>query len=183
MIKEEPLKILFDNDTTCTLNCGSKWHNRGSEKNGKFTDQKLINMVDETAETGIDIHKLSPGHGLVPWWKSQYYPAEEHYKWFEKTFKQKPDAYGNYMLSGGDMVATFIKRCRKQKISPFISLRLNHVKYRGDNTRQMDFSKFLYDNPKYRLITTEQETMKQLQFRQNWFFPEVRAHFLKFIEE
>jgi hypothetical protein len=85
--------------------------------------ERLGATIDEAAAT--DVHMLQPGNGWVPWWRSEQYPADEHYRWFQKIAGREPDLIGRFMRDGGDLVAEFITSCRSRGVSPFLSLRLN----------------------------------------------------------
>jgi len=159
-----PFKCLYDNDTTNIVRClfpdsqrrlepGSSRIPLGQREIGhEFNDEMLEASIDEAARSGVDAQKLSPGHSWVAWWKSRYMPAEGHYRWFEETYGQKPDAYGQYMLAGGDMVATFVRRCRERNIAPFISFRTNQVQAIKENARENPQSPFpLVINPGQRV--------------------------------
>ncbi len=131
---EPEFRTLFSNDTTNILACQSPYNNRGEG----FEICKLHASVDETVGVGIDVHMLQPGHTWVPWWKSEIYPYAEHAKWYKQRFGADITSYGKYMLSGGDIVGEFVKRCRQKGVAPFISLRMNdrHYKNYADITKE-----------------------------------------------
>jgi len=137
-IKEKaPFKVLYSNDTTNILTCKSPFNPQPAqqkESTGKWVEKPLIftremleATVDETADTGIDVHMLQPGVGWVPWWKSDVYPFEEHIKFMKKHTGMTPsdNGFAEYMANGGDMVKVFVDRCRFKGLTPFISFRLN----------------------------------------------------------
>jgi hypothetical protein len=126
--------------------------------------------VDEVAD--VDVHMLQPGNGWVPWWKSEIYPAQEHYRWYKEKTGLSMGRIGEYMLEGGDLAAVFVKRCRQRGVSPFISLRLNdyhgseyidlindlvsgkkdkNKTYTVGGTHCGSQSRFRLENPEYRL--------------------------------
>jgi hypothetical protein len=92
------------------------------------------------------------------------------------------------MLSGGDLVRTFVDHCRKIGVAPFISYRLNY----GHHTRELaeslerkrpaqGISRFYWENyTKYR-IGPDVHDWSQAVF--NWAIPAVRDHKFAFIEE
>jgi hypothetical protein len=118
--EKAPFRVLFSNDTTNIISNNSPYHVRGEP----FGPEKIEASVDETVGRA-DVHMLQPGGGWVPWWKSDVYPADEHYRWLKETVGLPIGSFGQYMLDGGDLVAVFVDRCREQGIVPFVSLRLN----------------------------------------------------------
>ncbi len=157
-----PFRALFSNDTTNIRSCVSPYH----KADEPFREEMLAASIDETAGTGIDVHMLQPGLGWVPWWKSESYPASEHYRWWFDKFGGEPDAIARYMIDGGDMVDVLVRRCRANDLAPFVSLRLNdyHGKEFADFTRAdfenlgMPFfwvphtnSRFYLEHPEYRV--------------------------------
>ncbi|MCX7887984.1 MAG: hypothetical protein N3B01_12125, partial [Verrucomicrobiae bacterium] len=171
--RKPPFRLLYSNDTTNIVSCVSPWH----KKREPFRPEMLEASVDEAA--GTDVHILQPGLGWIPWWKSNVYPADEHYRWVQKQFGTKPDSFGQYMLAGGDIVKIFIQRCRQHGQSPFISLRLNDA-HHLEKPGSVWISRFIAEHPHYRigpdLTRPEQRVL-------NWAIPEVRAHKLALIRE
>ena len=157
--EKAPYRVLFSNDCTNIMGCNSPYHKRGEP----FTPDLVEKSVDETLGIGIDVHMLQPGVGVIPWWKSEVYPADEHYRWWEETYGVKLDSWAEYMLNGGDVVQVFVDRCRERGITPFISLRMNdyHSKEFATLTpEQMRrtskgaancLSRFYLEHPEYRL--------------------------------
>ncbi len=177
-----PLRVLYSNDATNLTTCDSPFHKRGEP----FGEKMLESAIDEV--TGlVDAHFLQPGYGWVPWWKSESYPAAEHYRWYRERYGVKPDGWGRYFLNGGDLAEIFVHRCRLRNQSPFLSLRLNdgHLKegvVHGDGKRmQHTVSRFYDENWKRWRVG---KTMKNWGDRVlNWAIPEVRAHKFQFLKE
>ncbi|MBN2547378.1 MAG: hypothetical protein JXB50_16360 [Spirochaetes bacterium] len=202
-------RIIFSNDTTNILSCESPYHKRGEP----FSQSVLNASVDETINTGIDVHMLQPGMGWVPWWKSSVYPYKEHAKWYRQRFQTDVSEFGKYMLKGGDIVADFINRCREKNMNGFISLRMNdrHYKHVVDFTseeykryhivpiRSFAVSKFYLDHPDFRIGNVydlpprkdmspkeySEKYMSKIQSNNilNWVIPEVREQKLDYIRE
>ena len=165
-----PFRVLFSNDTRNLRSCASPFHQKGEP----FKIEMLEASVDETADTGIDVHMLQPGLGWVPWWKSEVYPADEHYRWWLKQFGGKPDGFAQYMLDGGDMVEVFVKRCRSCGLVPLVSLRMND--YHGKEYAHLSAeemralgspfmaahsnSRFYLDNRRYQLEPDPQDFLE-----------------------
>lgn len=172
-------RVLYSNDTTNTVSCVSPWHKKGEP----FRPAMLEATVDEVAGTGVEVHLLQPGLGWIPWWKSEVYPAEEHYRWFQERTGMEPDSFGKYMLNGGDMVALFIERCRRRGQSPFISLRMNDAHHLEDadlkSRGAIWASRFYVEHPEYRLGHGTAKEQRVL----NWAIPEVRAQKFALIKE
>ena len=167
--------------------------------------------VDETVGTGVDVHMLQPGLGVVPWWKSKVYPADEHYRWWLETYG-RVDSWGQYMIDGGDIAQVFVDRCRKRGIAPFISLRLNDyhrkecaylstedMKKAGSGASH-GLSRFYLEHPEYRIEQDPPEiqnlsdpllVIKDRSIRTglrrklilNWAHEEVREQMFSFIRE
>ena len=177
-----PFKVLYSNDLTHILSCVSPYHRRGED----FTKAMLDASVDETADTGIDVHMLQPGFGWVPLWQSEILPPQKQWDWLRKTYSlEKLDSIIQYLLDGGDIVADFTKRCRSKKLTPFISFRLNDTHHldriNGDvGCAQINFCEFYYNHPEYRLETASCSWRDR---GQNWAIDEVREYKLNFIKE
>lgn len=184
--KKAPFRVLFSNDTTNITTCVSPYHQAGEP----FRENMLQASVDEVAGTGVEVHLLQPGLGWVPWWKSKLLPAQEHYRWIQERFGLKPDSIGKYLLSGGDIVQTFIDRCREKQQVPFISLRLNDGHHKewayakpGEKIAMgaaQGVTKFYDEHPEYRLGPSPTDWMQRVH---NWAIPEARAHKLAMIQE
>ncbi len=116
-LEAAPARVLYSNDSTNLLNCPAPTAANGS------VPQRLDASVGEAA--GVDVHVLQPGNGWVPWWRSSQYPADEHYRWFQKISGLEPDLMGQFMRDGGDLVGEFIRACRTRGVSPVVSLRMN----------------------------------------------------------
>jgi len=171
--RKAPFRVLYSNDTTNIVSCISPWHKKGEP----FRPKMLEASVDEAG--GVDAHLLQPGLGWIPWWKSKVYPADEHYRWFEKCSGKVPDSFGKYMIAGGDMVRVFIDRCRAKGQAPFISLRMNdahHLEVPGS----VWISRFFAGHLDWRIGPDMAKTEQRVL---NWAFPEVRAHKLAIIRE
>ena len=118
---QSPFRLWYNNDTTNILSVNSPFHQRGEP----LTDEAIIGSIDEAVEGGVDAYALSPGLGHTPFWKSSVYP--DHFQWWTKKTGLEPDAYGRYLLDGGDMVRVLVERCRHHGVAPFVSLRMNDV--------------------------------------------------------
>lgn len=182
-----PFRVLYSNDTTHTLTCISPYHRRGQP----FGPDMINASVDETADTGVEVHMLQPGMGWVPWWKSQVYPLDAHVRFMKERFGAslpKGD-YAAYMASGGDMVQTFTERCRERGLAPFISLRLNDAHGHEFVDAPKDkipgwawhvLSPTHVEHPEWR-IGPDLRNWNQRAL--NWAIPEVPALKLRLIEE
>ena len=188
-MKHAPMKVLYSNDTTHIISCTSPYHRTGEA----FGQQMLEASVDETADTGVDVHMLQPGLGVVPWWKSKQYPYEQHFRWFEKTYRVNVDdnLYAQYMLNGGDMVEAFVQRCRQNSLACFVSLRMNdgHGKEFVDQLPNAEaisqipgftlhcLNHFYKEHPEYRFELPGEKRVL------NWAHAEVREWMFGFIRE
>jgi len=124
-----PPRVLYSNDATNLLNASA--FARGDTSASIVV--RLHRSIDEAA--GADAQMLQPGNGWVPWWKSATYPADEHYRWFERGTGLGLDPFGAFMRDGGDLVAEFVEHCRRRGIAPFVSLRMND--YHGAETHDL----------------------------------------------
>lgn len=156
--EKPPFRTLFDNDLTNITTCDSPYSPAGTP----LTQKEIYGSVDETADTGIDVHLLQPGTGWVPLWKSKVYPFKENFAWQQERYGVK-SPFDDYMLNGGDVVGDFVQRCREKHLSPFISLRMNdhhRVEFtdcskeealKAGQPESIYVSRWYYDHPEYRL--------------------------------
>jgi hypothetical protein len=176
--KKAPFKVLYSNDTTNIIDCVSTYHKRGDP----FTTEMIQASVDEAA--AADVEMLQPGCGWIPFWKSKIYPATEHYRWVQEQTGVPPDAYGKYMLAGGDILQVFIGRCRQRGKVPFVSLRLNdghQLQYIGTrNPLVVWVSRFYTEHPEYRIGPDKMSWDERVL---NWAIPEVREYKFSLIRE
>lgn len=112
-----PPAILYSNDATNLISCPPPGFEHGS------VPERLRATIAEAS--GAEVQLLQPGNGWVPWWRSEQYPANVHYRWFEATAAREPDMIGQFIRDGGDLVAEFIRASRSRGVSPYVSLRLN----------------------------------------------------------
>ena len=180
-----PFKVLYSNDTTNVSGCISPWH----KAREPFRASMLEASVDEV--TGkVDAHFLQPGLGMVPMWPSKVLPLEAHYAWIKERYGVPPDSFGQHVLAGGDVVKTFVDRCRKTGQAPFISFRLNdahHKEYAfpkpGDKPGTsigMSVTRHYVEHPEFIL---KRGSSRAADVVQNWLYPEVPAQKLALITE
>lgn len=192
--EKAPYRVLYSNDTTHLEYCISPYRKAGE----RFRPEFLEKSVDETAGIGVDVHLLQPGTGWVPWWKSDTYPADDHYRWWADRYGLPLSGFAQYMLDGGDMVEVFARRCRERNLAPFVSLRLNDshgLEFAGaSQARMRDFyaktpelgwipqlwSRVYADHPEYRIDASSHDSVDQLW---DWRHDEVRAHKLGLLRE
>ncbi|MFI4910932.1 MAG: hypothetical protein ACIAQZ_04625 [Sedimentisphaeraceae bacterium JB056] len=182
-VYDPPFNVLYSNDTTNILTCESYFHKAGEPINMGMLDA----VVDETAGTGIDVHMLQPGFTWVPFWQSNVLPVEEHVKWWNETYPGVGvSGYLQMVLEGNDFVESFVDRCKKDELTPFISIRLNdkHLLNEIDapehEGRSVHISKFYCDHLDYRIGEDKND---QYQRVHNWAIPEAREYKFKFIKE
>jgi len=188
-----PFHVLYSNDTTNIVSCASPWHKKGEP----FRPEMLAASVDEAADAGADAEFLQPGLMWVPLWKSTVYPADEHFRWWQDTFKSPIDSIGKYMLNGGDVLRVFVDRCREKKVATFVSVRVNdyHMVEFLDapaGTKLPAFAslavdRFRREHLEWRIsseATKESSVGKARDMGvMDWTHPEVRARMLAFITE
>lgn len=176
-------RVLYSNDTTNITSCVSPWRN---PKDG-FTDDQLRATIREAASA--DVHMLQPGLGWIPWWESELYSAKAHYEDFLGAFGlKKPNAFGRYLLGGGDLVRALSDECVELGVLPFVSFRLND----GHHTRELKhsletgipdqgMSRHYWENlDRYRL-GDDVSNWDEAVF--DWSIPEVRDHKAALIAE
>jgi hypothetical protein len=181
-----PFRLLYSNDLTNILSCTSPFH----QPRQPFRKEMLEATVDEVAGTGVDVHLLQPGLCTVPLWKSKVYPLDEHAAWLKETFGLKLDPYTRFVADGGDLVQTFIERCRLRGQAPFISFRLNDVHHKETADRKkgekmsgsaaMALTKFYCAHPEYRLAPGGTSGRDRAL---NWAVPAVRAEKFALLQE
>ncbi|NRA37783.1 MAG: hypothetical protein HRU15_06565, partial [Planctomycetes bacterium] len=144
-----PYKMLFNNDTTCTLTCVNPWREEGED----FREDMLVASIAELKDTGVDAYILSPGMGWVPWWQSQV--TKEHYAWWREMTGLEPERFDKYIYEGGDMVQVLVDTCKELNMAPFVSLRLNDVhfqEYYGKQDWRSNVSCHLYtEHPEWHI--------------------------------
>ncbi|MEW6360347.1 MAG: hypothetical protein AB1696_28700 [Planctomycetota bacterium] len=123
-----PFRVLYSNDTVNVVSCVSPEKldadfESEAEKGEPFRPEMIEASINEAG--AADAHMLQPGNGWVPWWKSKVYPADAHYRWFMEKTGLPVDSIGRYMMDGGDLVQVFVNHCRRRRIVPFVSLRMN----------------------------------------------------------
>ena len=197
-----PFHVLFSNDTTNINTCSSPYSPARTwvmnKKTGKeeyiappFNEAMLEATVDETANTGVDVHLLQPGVGWVPWWKSKAYPFDEHVRFMKEQTGMDPSAnsYAQYMANGGDMVEVFCRRCREKGPAPFVSFRLNDSHGHEFLAMQREeipswawhvFSPVHVEHPEWRLGDDIRNWNTRVL---NWAIPDVREAKFAFIKE
>lgn len=183
--RKAPFRLLYSNDLTNTLSCTSPFH----KPREPFRKEMLEATVDEVAGTGVDVHLLQPGLGVLPMWKSKVQPLDEHAAWLKETYGQKLDQYTQTVLNGTDLIQTFLDRCRMRAQAPLISIRVNdaHHKENVDKKKgekfgsvSMSINRFYHAHPEYRLVPGS-FSGKDLVL--NWAEPEVRAQKLALLQE
>ncbi len=180
-----PFRVLYSNDITNITSCVSPFH----QAREPFRAEMLEATVDEVAGL-VDAHFLQPGLGMVPMWPSKVLPLEAHYTWIKQRYGQKPDGFGQFVLNGGDVVQTFINRCRQRGQAAFISMRVNDAHHKefvdpkpGDKpggSIGMSVTRHYADHPEYRI---KPGSLRGNDLVQNWAVPEVRAQKLALLRE
>lgn len=181
-----PFRLLYDNDTTNLTSCVSPFH----REREPFRPEMLEASVDEVTRAGVDAHLLQPGVGWVPMWPTKLFSLEEHYAWIKERYGRDPDPFGQFVLAGGDIVKTFIDRCRLRGQAALISVRLNdaHNKESADPKAGvkagpsigMSVTRFYVEHPEYRI---KPGSLRSNDVVLNWAIPEVRARAFAIVRE
>jgi len=191
--RKAPFRTLYNNDSTNLLSCYSPWSNPKNNAHPQvFSTQLIEDSVAEVAGK-VDVQLFCPGLCWVPWWKSEVYPATEHYEWYYDLVGHPDgpfDAYARYMLAGGDMVRDFLSACSNHQQTAFVSFRLNDVQFLEATGSTVTFTSKMcrswYENSAYarsKTFTLGNDYAKSPDRAQNWAIPEVRAYKLSLIEE
>jgi len=193
LLGKAPFRTLYHNDSTTLLSCYSPWSNPGNNANPQVFSKRLIEASVAEVAGKVDVQLFCPGLCWVPWWKSEAYPAAEHYRWYYSLFPSKNghiDAYARYMLDGGDMVRDFLSACRSHAQTAFVSFRLNDVQFleaTGNTvTTTSKMCEFWYENSAYvrsDTFTLGNDYLRSPDRAQNWALPAVREYKLSFIRE
>lgn len=183
--RKAPFRALYSNDLTNITSCVSPFH----KAREPFRKEMLEASVDEVAGL-VDAHFLQPGLGVVPLWPSKVLDLKEHYEWIKQRYGQKPDSFSQFVLNGGDIVQSFIDRCRVKGQSAFISLRMNDAHHKefvdpqpGDKPGSsigMSVTRWYAEHPEHRI---KPGSLRGADLVLNWAEPEVRAQKLTMIRE
>lgn len=158
------------------------------ERKDELSDAHLARSITEAA--GVDAHFLQPGLGWVPWWKSEIYSPEEHYRDFlQKEHGHKNiDKIGRYLIEGGDMLKILVDTCREINVAPFLSFRLNdghHVRKLAASLESKHpsagMSRHYWENYQRYRIGKDPTNWDEGVF--DWTIPEVRDYKFALIEE
>lgn len=167
-----PYKVWFNHDGTHILtnvNVGAKPQ--------EFSEKLFRDSVKELAGTGIDAVAFSPGNGVVPWWQSK---VSDHWNWFTKRTGKQPGGVGRYIRDGGDLVAVFVEECRKNNLSPILTIRLKD-EHHIENMDSEWVSKFFFEHQDWRLDPSPRAVFGLRGL--NWIHPEVPQERLTIIRE
>lgn len=183
--RRAPFRVLYSNDTTNITSCVSPFH----QAREPLRKEMIEATVDEVAGL-VDAHLLQPGLGMVPMWPSKVLPLAPHYAWIKERYGQKPDSFGQFVLNGGDVVKTFIDRCRAEGQAAFVSFRMNDAHHKefvdpkpGDKpggSIGMSVTRFYADHPEHRI---KPGSLRGADIVHNFAVPEVRAQKLALIRE
>ncbi|MBN2547240.1 MAG: hypothetical protein JXB50_15665, partial [Spirochaetes bacterium] len=175
-----PFKVLYNNDSTNIYHCISPWH--GSKE--PINDEMIEKSIEEVSNSSVDAYMFTDGRGWIPFRQSKVYP--DHYEWWMKRTGKNPDAFGKYILDGGDMIKTAVNACKKYNMAAFVSYRLNDVHLlefaETKHSNSIWCSRFYIEHPEYRLYPLESQTYS-VKNGQNWAVKEVRDHKFAFIKE
>ena len=181
--EKAPFKVLYNSDTSNILSCPSPYNKTQLGKTPPpFRAEMLEANIDEAVVgTDVDVFLQSPGEGWIPMWKSEVYP--DHFQWYlERKGRIDPKRYGRwgeYMLSGGDLLAVLLKHCRKRGVAPFVTFRVNDW-HLPPIQSDINVSRFYHRHPEYRLGPDINDGDMRVH---NWAIPETRAYKLALIEE
>lgn len=180
-------RVLYNNDTTNILSSESPFNRDGKT----FNTQKIDASVDETADCGVDVLMMAGGMGWDPWWQSQALPMKTHTDWQWTRKRQKPNAYQQYVLEGGDVVDAFVAEAHKKGQKAFATFRMNdghhyfgsaRIEDPAERAKKMAVTQFFDENPQLRL-GPEADPDARSQYALDFARPEVRAYRMQFLKE
>jgi len=176
-----PFRLLYSNDLTNVFNCASPFHELGET----YRPSMLEASVDEAS--AADAQLLQPGVGWTAWWQSKVDPPSAHAEWFHAQTGLEPPDWLKYLVAGGDFVSTFVARCRRRGVAPFVSLRMNdhHHLLQKPGWDLALVSRFYAEHPGYR-VGAGQPTGRPSDGRTaalDWSFPIVREQKMRLIRE
>ena len=167
-----PFRMLYNHDGTLLTTCVHPWSAQ------KLSIGESLKMsVREAADAGCDAVAFSPGNGEIPWWQSRFY--SDHWEWTAEYSGKKPSVYGQYVMSGGDMVQDFIDVCREKNVTAIISLRLKDEHGVGEKSEWV--SRFFSENQHLRVDSRPGAVFGYRGL--DWMYPKVPEQKLKYIRE
>jgi hypothetical protein len=191
--RKAPFRTLYNNDSTNLLSCFSPWSNPGNNSHPQVFSTGLIEASVAEVAGLVDVQLFCPGLCWVPWWKSNLYPATDHYRWYYDLVGRPNgpfDGYANYMLDGGDMIHDFLQACRSHRQTAFVSFRLNDVQFLETSgttvTTTSKMCRFWYQNSAYEAgdsFTLGDNYLRNPERAQNWAIRDVRDYKLSLIKE
>lgn len=193
-----------------TGDCNYLFYNHyGRTGRGPYTAEVFHDHVDLLADGGVDTCVVNP-NGQVPWYPSKALPnvitgyvrgdldfIRGHYPPCDATFPpemlqehlkvtaQMLDRYLDLAEAGVDWVAEMAKACRRRKVAPWLSIRMNDA--HGANSWERSYMNCpLQRDPRYRLKASHMNprlgTNKWMTVC-NYALPEVRDYYFAMIRE
>ena len=187
MAAKAPFRLLYNNDSTNTAGVVSPWHEDGRP----FSEDLLVESIEEVADKGVDAYMLSPGMGWVPWWQSKVEPG--FYEWWKERTGLEVEGWGGrgydkYVSGGGDMVQVLADTCRGLGMAPFVSLRLNDVHHQENYARKKQESlvscRFYTEHPEWHIDRDHPRMEGYYKKRgMDWAVSQVREYKLALVRE
>jgi GH35 family endo-1,4-beta-xylanase len=130
---------------------------------GQLTEQHLHQYVDSLADTQVEVLSICvcakrtnyDSHAWEPYWDGFDPDKDNTQPWFGDLPEQDRPAYRQWgenmytlFKAGVDPNRSMIERCRQQRISPWISIRMNDV-HDAQLARSPLHSKFWMEHPQY----------------------------------
>lgn len=194
---------LFTGDSCVYFYSPELWHPEGLP----YTAKAIHRYVDVLADNGIDTFLTNP-NAQTAWYPSKKLPTvldgyrrgdREFFRGHAiavKTPPDKMDAYLDQMVrffnlyqdlidAGVDWLAETHKACRRRKIAPWVSVRMNDM-HGALNPTGSNFNCPLFKDPKNRLKGSTMNPAGEPYFYWaglNYELPEVRAYMMSHIRE
>lgn len=194
-------RVLFNGD--CTFLFGDTFV---ADPNGKYDKKNLHWFIDIMADSGVDTYLANP-NAQVPWYPSKTLPSiltgyrrgdrdfvRGHYRAGLPKERLEPaldgeirflNRYLDLAEAGVDWLEEISRACRRRKISPWLSIRMNDM-HGANSWEKSYFNCALQRDPKYRLSGREfnpRDGVNRMLQSLNFGKPEVRDYMLKQIRE
>lgn len=167
-------KTLWNNDLTNIINQSADYNRRRG-----FSKEILEASIDETGNTGIDVHLLAMNVGWTPVWQSNVLPISTHMGWIQSIegidfsndiLKRLPNRFDRFLTEESepgvpnDILKIFVDRCHLEGANnplAFVSYRLNDYHHLSIGLNETDSpeqnennvanSQFYYEHPELRV--------------------------------
>ncbi len=161
----------------------------GSDPEGEsfLKQERIAAAVDEAIDSGVDVFAAEI-FGMVPWYPSKVYPAEEHERWFEDTFeKSGGNVYSDFAKKGNDMLEIMCGETHEKGAEFWLSYRVNDfhgmtAPVTQSTAKSVYISRF-YMEHQDQLIGEPQSNCPFARYMLDFQYEDVREYKLALIQE